>query len=283
MKKTLLAIMTILSANLAFAGNVFTLYFRSIHNVVRNGNSTQVQQLLNIDPTVINKQDLAGRTPLHLSILFYDTKTFHVLIEGGAELNLTDMNGLTPLHYLVALNPSDMLRTLVARGPELNIGDRNGYTPLHVAAKNFFHIETIQSFIAAGANINQTTIDGETPLHVAARSNNTEIVRALIEAGASTYAVNSKNKTPQQLSRKITSEKWNELNELADLILCRDLLDKLNQVHAVYPFILPPKDSLQRIALIAAAGRIQSDFDEYQTRLQGRVREAMEQEDHRSQ
>ncbi len=70
---------------------------------------------------------------------------------------------------------------------------------------------------------------------------------------------------------QITQEQWNELNELDELVMY-DLLAKLNQGHGNCSFIVPPKNSLQRLALKAGATQINLEFEEYQTRLQEQER-----------
>ena len=78
---------------------------------------------------------------------------------------------------------------------DLNAGDEGGNTPLHEAAVNG-NTEIVKALITAGADVNATDEDGKTPLYWAARNGRTETVQALITAGADVNAQNIYGHTP---------------------------------------------------------------------------------------
>ncbi len=65
----------------------------------------------------------------------------------------------------------------------LNVKDDSGRTPMHLAALHG-RTDIVQALIKAGADKDATNNSGETPMHYAAREGRTDIVQALIEAGA---------------------------------------------------------------------------------------------------
>ena len=69
----------------------------------------------------------------------------------------------------------------------MNAPDNDGWTPLHRAAQEG-HTEVIEALIDAGAKVNAQDNNGITPLHRAAIYGQTEVIEALITAGAKVNA-----------------------------------------------------------------------------------------------
>ncbi|MBC2596466.1 ankyrin repeat domain-containing protein [Ruficoccus amylovorans] len=73
---------------------------------------------------------------------------------------------------------------LVRAGEDPNGRNRYGATALMYAALSNSSVVVIQALIAAGADPNDADDDELTPLMYAAQENTTEVVRALLKAGA---------------------------------------------------------------------------------------------------
>jgi len=91
--------------------------------------------------------------------------------------------------------PSELVRWLVEQGADINATDTYGNTPLHHHAMRRSGDVTV--FLELGANINAVNRYNDTPLHLAAGSAfSPQMVRALVQSGASVLAKNDDGKNP---------------------------------------------------------------------------------------
>jgi ankyrin repeat protein len=102
----------------------------------------------------------------------------------------------TPLMQAAGRGQMHACRTLIAAGADVKAGDINNRTALHFAAANG-HDEVCKLLLAHGASVDvMTTTDGGTPLHWAA--GRPAAAKLLIEAGASVHARTKWEVTPLQ-------------------------------------------------------------------------------------
>ena len=79
---------------------------------------------------------------------------------------------------------AEAVRTLLERGVDVQTAQADGMTALHWAAMRS-DLELAETLIYAGANLDAATRIGQhTPLHVASRTGQSDVVRALLEAGS---------------------------------------------------------------------------------------------------
>ena len=88
----------------------------------------------------------------------------------------------------------------VALVTDFIIHERSGRTLLHLAAHRSNNPQIIGALIAAGANVNAKSENSQTPLHLAPISNNPQIIGALIAAGANVNAKSENSQTPLHLA-----------------------------------------------------------------------------------
>ncbi|ORX99810.1 ankyrin repeat-containing domain protein, partial [Clohesyomyces aquaticus] len=74
-------------------------------------------------------------------------------------------------------------------------GDSHVWSPLHWASSNE-HSQLVEALLEAGANIHAVSISGAGYTHVAASSESTEILRIISKAGLSLTATDSLGLTP---------------------------------------------------------------------------------------
>lgn len=100
-------------------------------------------------------------------------------------VNAKDRNtGEGALHIVVRRNDSTYLRVLLQQDDiNLNLQDGRGNTALLIAAERGWD-EGVQILIKYGANVNTANSSGETPLIRAVQVHDTDVVRALLAAGA---------------------------------------------------------------------------------------------------
>ena len=136
----------------------------------------------------------AGFNALVFAALKNDAPSVKRLLKAGANPNYA-LPDQTKILALSATNGSiDAALALLDGGADPNVADKTGNTPLHVAAQNG-SIELVKKLLTKGANLNAQNAPAQltgfrpvgglqTPLLIAARSNNVDVMRVLIEAGA---------------------------------------------------------------------------------------------------
>jgi len=189
--------------------------------LVERGDSAAVARLLDAgaDPSQPTR---LGVTPLYLASANGDVRLISQLVEAGADPNAVDAVGETMLMAAVTSGEIEAVNTLLALGANVNARDSEyGQTALMFAARSG-NIEIVAALIAAGAEIDASTrvgpepdwilpnsrpgfsfgvgivrgglpVDrgmrpfrsgGMTPLLYAAREGHTDVVDALLDAGA---------------------------------------------------------------------------------------------------
>ena len=107
------------------------------------------------------------------------------LIAAGADVNRRGKCGTTPLWYAAYHGRVDIVAALLEAGADPNVNAEDGSGPLHFAANNG-HLAVVKQLLDRHANPNTHRGDsGYTPLAAAISHGNAEIVRWLVQAGAS--------------------------------------------------------------------------------------------------
>jgi ankyrin repeat protein/L-ascorbate metabolism protein UlaG (beta-lactamase superfamily) len=134
------------------------------------------------DPTAMTNR---GSVALHGAALRGSASTVALLLEHGVPVNARNAGGFTPILSATAGQADvELVRLLVEHGAWVDDRDREGTTPLHNAAWRG-NLDVVRYLIEQGASINALMNGGgNTPLHNAASTGNIEVVRALLDAGA---------------------------------------------------------------------------------------------------
>ena len=122
MKHLLTLAVTSLLATTAFAD--------PIHSAVWNGDLEGVQAELDNGVDVDEKDDLWGRTPLHIAAEEGHKEIAELLIAEGADVNAKSEADATPLHYAASWGGKEIVELLIAAGADVNAKNDNGNTPL---------------------------------------------------------------------------------------------------------------------------------------------------------
>lgn len=131
----------------------------------------------------------------------------------GASVNTANAKGESPLLLASGLGSSKgnkpeptVLFWLIRAGASPNVKDSSGQTPLLASlakADDPNMVEIARRLIEAGASPNDADSSGTTPLMLAVQRSS-ELVKALIDAGAKVDAENAKGETAKSLALKAT-------------------------------------------------------------------------------
>ena len=160
----------------------------ALHWAVQYGLSNVVARIA-AEITNINMRDSAGRTALHVAIQFRRESIARFLLVEGIDVDAQDYEvGTNALHYAVHTEDVSAVQILLDAGADPNIRTERRSTPLYLAAERN-NMGMVRLLLARGADpnapskLNSTGIMG-TPLQVAAWRGYSDIVSALLDAGA---------------------------------------------------------------------------------------------------
>ncbi|PTB52106.1 hypothetical protein M431DRAFT_44122, partial [Trichoderma harzianum CBS 226.95] len=145
---------------------------------------------------VIDETNEEGQTPLHVAALYGKPANLKLLIDKGANIEARDGRGRTPALFMsFEEQRKECLRVLIKHGAGVNVADHEGRTPLYLAAGDETMEDFVPELLEAGAAVDVAVDDGYTPLHQAAYFKCTKAIKALVEHGANTEAVNTDGET----------------------------------------------------------------------------------------
>ena len=180
------------------------------------GDLEMVQVLLNLEADV-NDRGLNNWTPIHNASHGPDPTLLHtsynnrqllpdvarLLLERGADVNARteqgnhDLEGGTPLHTAADYGRVEVVRVLLEHGANVGAEDNKGRTPLHDAAeyriiKNLEKVEdyasgkveVVRVLLEHGANVGAKDNEGETAFQMASAVGYDEMMKLLLEHGA---------------------------------------------------------------------------------------------------
>ncbi|KAF1948447.1 ankyrin, partial [Byssothecium circinans] len=126
-----------------------------------------------------------GWTPLQLAVNCGQAVSARMLLRAGADVDAQGAGGLTSLHRAIAScdRGEGLIPLLLAHGALPEIPDKFGDTPLHLAVKNT-RIHGVQALLVGGADIDARGRNNETPLTQVMESKDEELIRTLLEHGA---------------------------------------------------------------------------------------------------
>jgi uncharacterized protein len=126
-------------------------------------------------------------TPLHQAVLSGDRAAVQRLIRSKADVNAANRYGVTPLSLAAQRGHADLIDALLKAGASVKLADAklpDGQTLLMHAARTG-SVASLKALIAAGSSLNaHETRTGTTAVVWAAASNRGDAVRVLAEAGA---------------------------------------------------------------------------------------------------
>ncbi|TGZ58159.1 hypothetical protein CRM22_009763 [Opisthorchis felineus] len=187
-----------------------------------------------LDPESANYQDAQKQSVLHAAAHCSDARVTQLLLQEGARVNTKDARWLTALHRASASNAVDVVKILLAHGADRNARDKAWQTPLHVAASNA-SLECMQLLFSPAEsmiNVNASDRMGHSPLHHAVYGGHTQVVRFLLEKGASVNAFDKRDRRAMHWAAVCGhAEVVEVLHQFGAEVNCRDK-DQYTPLHA---------------------------------------------------
>ncbi|OXU27358.1 hypothetical protein TSAR_005193 [Trichomalopsis sarcophagae] len=152
---------------------------------------------------MVNLSTKNGQVPLHFAVNHGSETTVKLLLEHNADFTAQDINGLTPLHLAMRGKKISIVDMILRFHSEkiVNPVSSTGLSHFHVACtKN--KVNLVENFLKSGlVNHDPVRFDsdffaGFTPLHFAVYYKCVDIVRLLLNKGASVSAQNAMKKLP---------------------------------------------------------------------------------------
>jgi uncharacterized protein len=195
-------------------------------DAIKQGNQSQVEQLLNQHPDLIQYKLNGDLSPALLAMYYGEPGVARLLVERDLPLDIFAASGCGQLDRVKALldaNPEqanavaadgfqplglaaffgqvEVVRLLLWRGAAVDSPSRNPMRvmPLHSAAAHR-HLEICRLLLEHGAPVNAVQADDFTPLHEAAQNGQVELVSLLLDYGADVNARKADGQTPLALA-----------------------------------------------------------------------------------
>lgn len=140
------------------------------HEACALGDFARVREMLDRDPSLLNRYSPDGFPPLGLAIFFRHRDVAKLLIERGADVNAAATNAqkVAPVHAAAAVRDVDTMRLLLERGADPNATQQMDVTPLHGAASRG-DVEMAKLLLSHGANADAKMSDGTSVTDLAAK------------------------------------------------------------------------------------------------------------------
>ncbi|KAJ8683895.1 hypothetical protein QAD02_019687 [Eretmocerus hayati] len=171
---------------------------------------------VNINAQICSKLYSSGYTPLHLSIQSRHKKVVETLLNRGANLTIRNDAGDTPIHLAFLHLHSDeiLLNSILAKCSMRNDNALNKYglSHLHVACAAG-NVDLVKDLLNSGAslehavNLDSPKCAGYTSLHFAVEFNRERVVKLLLEHGAETNVKEKQGLTALHLACQQTARK----------------------------------------------------------------------------
>uniref|UniRef100_A0ABM0LU22 Uncharacterized protein LOC100376500 n=1 Tax=Saccoglossus kowalevskii TaxID=10224 RepID=A0ABM0LU22_SACKO len=176
-----------------------------LHLGAQNGYNKLIKLLIETHNATIDALSLAKQTPLHMAAQNGQLEVCETLLKMKADSNATDIHGQTPLHLAAENDHAEIVKLFLKHKPELvNMANVDGSTCAHIAASkgSVAVIKELLRFNRIGVTTAKNKTNDSTALHLSAEGGHKEVVRVLIDAGASPTEENADGMTAIHLAAK---------------------------------------------------------------------------------
>ena len=183
-----------------------TTAYTGLHAAALRGDVAAIERLSSAWRSALTVRDAHGRTPLHVATFAREREAVQALAAAGANLAALENDRYDAVTIAAVADDEATLRVLLAMGANAKlVTSRYDGTAL-IAAAHLGHDGVVRQLIAA-----QAPLDPMNNLHWTALieavvlgdggTRHQSVVRALLDAGASTRLADREGRTPLQLAR----------------------------------------------------------------------------------
>jgi uncharacterized protein len=149
------------------------------------GETSQIDELLTGNRSLVSVLSSDGWTPLHLAAFFGKTDAARLLLNKGAQVNARSTNPMQnmPLHAAAAGKHAEIVKLLLDHGAPANARQHGGWTPLHAAAQNG-DLESAKALVSNGADVKARADNNQSALDLALTKGQQAMVDYLEANGA---------------------------------------------------------------------------------------------------
>jgi hypothetical protein len=170
----------------------------NIVEAARNGDLPLVREILERNPSAIQKTDKNRYTALHWALMRARWEVAEFLVKKGADLNAAGGDGGTPLNWAAHHDHVKIIRMMVEKGARLNIQNRWGMTELHTAIWRGCG-KVVDYLLDQGADPMIRTNEGWTAVHYAYRSGHDHVIELLKKRGIAEEVRDNNGRYPRHL------------------------------------------------------------------------------------
>ncbi|HEU4620933.1 MAG TPA: ankyrin repeat domain-containing protein [Burkholderiaceae bacterium] len=152
-----------------------------VHFAARTG-VTEIMAALVQHGASVHARSHDGLTPLHVAAHHRRLDTVRALLHQGADLTVTDHFENTALHFAIEKDNTAVVDLLLRSGASPNVTNAEGLTPLYLASSKGY-APLIDVLIRHGASL-EDSLDDDTSLMAASREGHVQAVHALLQHGA---------------------------------------------------------------------------------------------------
>ncbi|XP_043088851.1 transient receptor potential cation channel, subfamily N, member 1 isoform X3 [Puntigrus tetrazona] len=196
-------IVDILLAHKAFVNAKTKLGLTPLHLSAQSGSARLVRLLVETHQASVDALSLKKQTPLHLAAISGQLDVCSSLLNLKADITATDIRGQTPLHLAAENDHSEVVKLFLRQRPELAmLANVEGASCTHIAADkgSLAVIKELLLFNQGGPVTLNNKANGLCPLHLAAAGGHTEVVKVLLDSGASVTEEDTSGYTPLHLA-----------------------------------------------------------------------------------
>jgi ankyrin repeat protein len=178
-----------------------------LHMAIMQNHRSAVKLLLESDADV-NAVNNDLMTPLGIALTRGNAGTVSALLLHGADVHVICNGSHCALFHALHVGKSGMVSTLLndySADEDIHRVDNKGNSVLHWLAvgKRKYASDIADQIIGYGTDINAVNEFGDTPLHTAASWDNTNMIKKLLEHGATIDIQNQRGETPLALAKRL--------------------------------------------------------------------------------
>ena len=133
--------------DMAFILEDHTSQWSWLHLAVLQQDAREIRELLQSDPSRIDKPDAKGRTPLALAVAYQCDQSYHALMDYKPDPNVPDKDGRTPIMHAAACGNASMVADLLSKGARLSSPKRPYCAPaIDVCRRSADLLEELETF-----------------------------------------------------------------------------------------------------------------------------------------